>query len=586
MIIDSLGREVAIRKEFRVNQGMKVTPLALISFLAATSLIRNSVAEPTPSPAPLPSPVSWLPGESMEAKEARMAWWTKAKYGMFIHWGLYCIPADGEWYMRNKKVPYAEYSKLAQDFNPVKFDADAWMNLAHEAGMNYVVLTTKHHDGFAMFHSKASPYNVVDATPFKRDVVKELSEAAPRHGITFCTYYSFLADWGHPGGQAGCPHWDPAFQEGDKRAYVTNIAIAQVKELLSNYGKIGVLWFDTDGSRDITPQEDTALIDVLKTQPHLIVDPRVPGVQGDYNTVEAQMPMMRPKDIYWELCTTVNGSWGYTASPAKPLDKLLPYLITAWGMGGNVLLNVGPTREGIIPEDSAERLRQIGGWLKTNGESIYGSMAGPFVWLPWGTVTRKGDTVYLQVFQWPSDGLLRVPLANKPLKAWLLADSDRKVLTTERSGDRVIIHLPKKALDPVASVVALQVEGEPVNTFTSLCLNKPVSATSSMDSAKALTDDDDNTRWRNTEGTASFTVELGHPETFTTVRLCPRAKVVNARLEIRESGSWRTLLDHLTLPRDENVLPFPATTADAIRVSFSGNEKPPEFSDVEIYPAL
>ena len=577
---------VAIRKDFGVNQAMRITPVALIILFISMSLLRTSSADAISNPSPSPSPVGWLPGESREAKDVRMAWWTQAKFGMFIHWGLYCIPADGEWHMRNKKVPYVEYSKLANEFNPAKFDADSWMNLAHEAGMNYVVITTKHHDGFALFQSKASPYNVVDATPFKRDIIKELSEAAPHHGITFCTYYSFLADWGHPGGQAGCPHWDPGFQDGDKRAYVTNIAIAQVRELLSNYGKIGVLWFDTDGSRDITPQEDAALIDVLKTQPQLIVDPRVPGVQGDYNTVEAHMPLMRPKSDYWELCTTVNGSWGYTASPAKPLDQILPYLITAWGMGGNVLLNVGPTREGIIPDDSAQRLREIGGWLKVNGESIYGSTAGPFVWLPWGTATRRGKTLYLQVFRWPADGLLRVPLANKPLRAWLLTDPSKKDLPVECSGNRIVVHLPEKASDSVASVVALQVDGEPMNTYTSLCLNKPVSATSAGDSAKALTDDDDNSRWRNTDGTASFTVELGHSETFTTVRVCPRGKVANARLEVRESGSWRTLLDNLMLQRDENILTFPATTGEALRLSFSGNEKAPEFSDFELFPSL
>lgn len=572
---------------------MRVSPSALIALLIpAMSFAMRSSAEVASTPqsslsAPASSPVSWLPGEIKEAKDARMAWWTKAKYGMFIHWGLYCIPADGEWHMRNKKVPYAEYSKLAQEFNPDRFDADEWMTLAHDAGMNYVVITTKHHDGFAMFQSKASSYNIVDATPFRRDVVKELSEAAPRHGVTFCAYYSFLADWGHPGGQAGCPHWDPGFQDGDKRAYVTNVAIAQVRELLSNYGKIGVLWFDTDGSRDITQGEVATVTEVLKTQPQLIVDPRVPGVKGDFDTQEQHMPLLRPKSDHWELCGTVNGAWGYTGAKAKPLEKLLPYMITAWGMGGNVLMNVGPTREGIIPEDSAERLRQIGDWLRTNGESIYGTTAGPFTWLPWGTATRKGDTLYLQVFQWPPDGLLRVPLANKPLKAWLLADPGKATLPVDQKGDRLLIHLPKTPPDPVASVVTLQVEGEPVSTYSSLCLNKPVTASCCENSAKGITDDDASTRWRNTNGTASFTIDLGKPATFTTLRICPAyGDIKSGLLEVRSEGNWKTILKEMALKRDENIVTLPAVTGDAVRFSFIGETNAPQISDFELYPAF
>lgn len=564
-----------------------MNPLAVLRLGIASLVLLSSGSILGEQPVNFTNQTSWLPGETKEQKDARMAWWTKAKYGMFIHWGLYSIPADNEWHMRKHKVPYAEYSKFANEFNPVKFDADAWMALAREAGMQYVVLTTKHHDGFALFASKASPYNIVDATPFKRDVVKELSEASARQNLTFCAYYSYLADWGHPGGQAGCPLWDPAFQEGDKRAYVTNIAMAQLKELLSNYGKIGVVWFDTDGSRDITPEESAKTVEILKTQPHLIVDPRVTGVKGDFLTAEQHMPPLKPKADYWELCGTINGCWGYNPKPAKPLDQLLPYMITAWGMGGNVLMNVGPTREGIIPEDSVERLRQIAEWLKANGESIYGSTAGPFVWLPWGTATRKGETLYLQVFRWPEDGILRVPLANKPRNAWLLTDPAKASLKSERSGDRILIHLPKKAPDPVASVVALQVEGEPVNTYTSLCLNKPVTASSSQESAKAITDDDEATRWRNTNGTASFTIELGKPETFTTLRINPASgETKTGLLEVRTDGTWKTLLEGMEVKRNENIMTFPAVTGDAVRFSFSGSTNPPALSDFELFPAL
>ena len=539
-----------------------------------------------PAPAPVPAPqLGWLPGETAEQHDARMAWWRQAKFGMFIHWGLYCIPADGEWHMRQHKEPYAQYSKLAAEFNPVKFDADAWAGLAHDAGMKYLVLTTKHHDGFAMFDSKGSPYNVVAATPFKRDVVKELSQACPKHDIRFCTYYSFLADWGHPGGQAGCDHWDPAYQDGDKRAYVANIAMVHLKELLSNYGPIGVVWFDTDGSRDITPEESAKIVETLKLQPKVIVDPRVPGVKGDFATAEQHMPLLRPKGD-WELCGTVNGSWGYTGAPAKPLEKLLPYIVTAWGMGGNVLMNVGPTREGIIPDDSAERLRQVGQWLKINGDSIYGSAGGPFAWLPWGTATRKGDTLYLQVFQWPKDGVLRVPLDNKPIKAYLLADPSQKPLATERAGDRILVHVPTQGPDPVVSVVALQVEGEPVSIYNSFALNKPVTASSSQDSAKNLNDDDGGSRWRNTSPTGNFVVDLGKPETFATLRIAPYEDMKAYTLEAKVGDAWKPILQGQSLHHDENIVNFPPVTAQFVRFSFQNEAKPPQISDFELYPAL
>jgi alpha-L-fucosidase len=524
-------------------------------------------------------PISWLPGETEAQHDARMAWWREAKFGMFIHWGIYSIPADGEWHMRNHKEPFSEYSKLASEFNPVKFNADEWMDLAHQAGMKYVVLTTKHHDGFAMFGSKASSYNVVEATPFKRDVVKEISKAAPRHGLRFGTYYSFLADWGHPGGEAGCPHWDPKFQDGDTRAYVKNIALAQLKELLTNYGPISVVWFDTDGSRDITPEESAKIVETLKLQPQVIIDPRAQGVQGDFRTPEQHLPVLAPKGD-WELCGTVNGAWGYKNVPAKPLDKLLPYMVTAWGMGGNVLMNVGPDSTGVIPADSAERLRQIGDWLKVNGESIYGSKRGPFTWLPWGTATRKDDTLYLQVFAWPKDGVLKVPLSNKVTKAWLLADPSKKELPITEVEGRVLVHVPEKAPDSVVSVIGLRVEGEPVSTYTSLADRKPVTASSAQASANGITD--------HSPGHTScwFEVDLGRPQTFTTMRAASDDPPQSYTLEAKEGDAWKPILQGIQLHSDENIVTFPPVYAQFVRFSLTNAAKPPRIKDFELYPDL
>ena len=550
--------------------------LALLSF--ALLLAPGRAAESPDQP-------GWIPGETRAQYDTRMAWWTESKYGMFIHWGLYCIPADGEWHMRAHQVPYADYSKLAGEFNPTQFDANAWMQLAQDAGMKYVTLTTKHHDGFALFGSKASPYNVVDATPFKRDVVKELSEACRGHNLKFCTYYSFLADWGHPGGQAGCPHWDPKFQDGDPHAYIKDIATAQLKELLTQYGPLGVVWFDTDGSRMITPEESAAVVETLKTQPQIIVDPRVPGVKGDFATVEQHMCLLRPKGN-WELCATVNGAWGYTGAKAKPMKQILPYMLTAWGMGGNVLMNVGPTRLGIIPEDSAERLRQIGKWLKTNGESIYGSTGGPFTWLPWGTATRKGDLLYLHVFKWPTNGQLKVPISNSATQAWLVADPKKTPIQFEKKAGYLLLHLPAQGPDPVASVIALQVEGEPVSTYASLALNKPVTASSEQKSASGLNDDNGESRWRNPDATGFFEVDLGSPQTFTTLRIAPFTDVKSYTLEAKVGESWKPIIQGKSLHRDENLETFPAVTTQVIRFSFKDEPKPPQIADFELYPEL
>lgn len=553
----------------------------LLSILVVA--ITNLRAE-DPPPFPQSQP-GWLPGETMQMHNQRMAWWRQAKFGMFIHWGLYALPADGEWHMRNHKVPYAQYSQLARQFNPAKFDPDAWMSLAHEAGMQYAVLTTKHHDGFAMFASKASPYNVVDATPFKTDVVRAVSEAAARHDIRFCTYYSFSTDWGHPGGGASCPHWDPQFQDGDTRDYIKNVAMAQLKELLTNYGSIGVVWFDSDGVKNVTPEEAAKVVEILKIQPSVIVNPRVQHVKGDFLAREQKMPILPPKGD-WELCGTVNDAWGYTPKPAKPLRDFLPYIVTAWGMGGNVLMNVGPTADGVIPPDSEERLRQVGAWLKINGESIYGSTGGPFTWLPWGTSTRKGNTVYLQVFKWPDNGVLKVPLANKPVKAWLPADAGKKVLAFDKTANRIDIHVPKNEPDSVVSVVAIELQDTPISTFGPLTSNRSVSASNNQETAGPIVDGDGDSRWRNTDVTGWFSVDLGKRQTFSAMRIAaPGNQIKYGTLEVLDGNEWKPVIKNIAFS-DQYVTTFPPVTAQAVRFSFTNEAKPPQPSDFELYPEL
>jgi len=557
----------------------RITPLlicCLTTILSLSSAPADGVTNSLPKPSPSATPALRDP-ETAEQHDARMDWWRKAKFGMFIHWGLYAIPADGEWHMRAHKMPSADYKKYAAEFNPTKFDADEWASVAHDAGMQYMVLTTKHHDGFAMFHSKASDYNIYDATPFKRDPLKELSIACPKHDVKLGTYYSVIADWGHPGGGAGCDKWDES-QKGDLDDYINKVSIPQVKELLSNYGPIAVMWFDSDGAQVKNPEQAARYAPVLRLQPNLIVDPRLRGMPGDFETCEGHIPMQPPEGD-WELCDRANGSWGYTGAPARSLESLLHELTEAWGKGGNVLLNVGPTREGIIPADSVAVLKQIGDWLKVNGEAIYGSKRGPFDYLPWGWTTRKGDMLYLLVLQWPKDGQLRIPMQTPVSKAWLLADPST-VLKTETKDGLTTLILPKEAPDPIASIIACKVDGE-IPPYQTLLLGGKVTASEKSSDAEALAGAHGG-NWRIPSTSGWVEVDLGKPKTFSVLRLTtPYTKASKVVLEAKQGDVWKTVFTEVHPKEKEFIRTFDPITAQNVRLSIF-TDKPEEGKKPEI----
>ncbi len=413
------------------------------------------------------------PGESQEQRDARMKWWREARFGMFIHWGVYSVPAGtykgkpvpgiGEWIMNTGKIPVAEYRQFAKEFNPVRYDADAWVQLAKQAGMKYIVITSKHHDGFALFDSKASEWNVVDATPYGKDLLKPLSEACAKHGLKLGFYYSQAQDWNNPGGAAAGGHWDRA-QDGDMDAYIRNVAAPQVKEILSNYGKIAVLWWDTPV--DMSKQRADMLLPLLDVKPDILMNNRLGGgYGGDFGTPEQEIPATGTPGRDWETCMTMNDTWGFKSYDQdwKSTETLIRNLVDITSKGGNYLLNVGPTCLGEIPEPSVQRLKEIGTWMKANGESIYATTASPFLRLPWGRCTKKlhdgGATLYLHVFNWPSDGRLVVPgLRNEVRSAWLLATD--KTLKTAAHDDGVVVEVPSERPDPIDTVVALEVKDE------------------------------------------------------------------------------------------------------------------------------
>lgn len=408
-------------------------------------------------------------------RDPRKAWWTAARFGMFIHWGLYALPAQGEWIMYAQKTPVREYEKLAQRFNPTEFDAKAWVALAKEAGMRYIVITAKHHDGFAMYGSKADPFNIVDATPFGRDPLKELAEACAEAGIVLCFYYSHVIDWHHPHAlhKEHNNTWDYKLEEKRFAEYFEGKAKPQLKELLTEYGRVGLLWFDTAGGLSEEDSKDIVR-HVRSLQPDCLINSRVSHFMGMGDFVskgDNEIGMSGEDTRPWETPMTLNQSWGYTTKDQvwKTADSLIKKLVNVIGKGGNLLLNVGPMPQGTIPELSAERLREVGEWTGRNAEAIYGTDGSPFpVELEWGALTTRPGRVYLHVHndKWPANGLRLGGIRNRVLRAYCLADQSRTELEFEQAYDEELelhtleIRLPDEPADQYVSVVALELEGE------------------------------------------------------------------------------------------------------------------------------
>jgi alpha-L-fucosidase len=406
----------------------------------------------------------------------RLTWWHEARFGMFIHWGIYSVPAGvykeneipgiGEWIMNNAKIPVSEYAAYAAQFNPVNFNAEQWVSLASEGGMRYIVITSKHHDGFAMFASKASRYNIIDATPFKRDPLQELAAACKKHGIRLGFYYSQAQDWHHAGGSAIGGHWDTA-QDGNMDDYIGKIALPQVMEILSNYGLISVLWWDTP--EGMSPERAAKFIPLLQLQPGIITNNRLGGgIEGDFQTPEQYIPPTGIPGKNWEACMTMNDTWGFKKSDNnwKSTLLLVQNLIDIASKGGNYLLNVGPNALGEIPEPSIVRLKQIGAWLKSNGEAIYATQASPFTTIPWGRCTQKKEgeltKLYLHVFDFPADGQLKLDgLQNEIIQSYSLAAGDHEPLKTSRQDGTITIDLTGVTPSEYATVVVMDIRGIP-----------------------------------------------------------------------------------------------------------------------------
>lgn len=398
--------------------------------------------------------------------DARLDWWREAKFGLFIHWGLYSIPAGvwkgrdwpgiAEWLMYRAEIPVAEYEKLAGQFDPVKFSAREWVSLAKRAGQKYLVITSKHHDGFCLFDSAVTDFDMVEATPFKRDVLQELAEECAAQGIRLGFYYSQTQDWRHPDGDGNDWDFDPA--EKDFAGYIEEYVKPHVRELLTNYGPIAIIWFDTP--KGISEEQSRSLLALCnELQPDCLVCGRLGNALGDYATAGDNRIPETVLDLDWETPATMNDSWSYKVHDHNWKDSkdLIRKLVDIVSKGGNYLLNVGPSGEGVIPRESVERLEAVGGWLAANGEAIYGTQPGPIQGRGDVRTTSKAGVVYVHVFEWPADGQVRVE-GVRAGEARLVASGKR--LAVQASGDAVIVGGPSEAPDEAVTVIAL--EAQPV----------------------------------------------------------------------------------------------------------------------------
>jgi alpha-L-fucosidase len=425
----------------------------------------------------------------------RLAWFREAKYGLFIHWGLYAVPSGewkgrripglGEWIMNRAQIPVREYEQLAKQFNPVKFDANAWVTLAKDAGMKYIVITSKHHDGFALYQSKVSTYDVVDATPFKRDILKELADACARQNMRLGFYYSQSQDWHDPNGAGNAWDFGPDTDaQGRERKnydkYLREKAEPQVRELLTGYGPVALVWFDTP--RMMTPERAQRFTDIVRTlQPMTLIDGRL-GMRGDYITTGDNVIPPDVQNEAWEVPATINHTWGYKTydldwkSPGAIVFKLVDIV----SKGGNYLLNVGPMADGVIPQASQDVLRAAGEWLKVNGEAVYGAGPTPFgdelgepsskgakdlrgqplllARTEWRVTTKPGK-LYFTFFAEP-----RVPFELPSMKhvvkrAYRLADG--APIEIKKDGGKTVLNIERPILDPMATVVVVEIDGEP-----------------------------------------------------------------------------------------------------------------------------
>lgn len=529
--------------------------------------------------------------------QERLAWWQDARFGMFIHWGPVSLKGTEIGWSRGAEVPIEEYDNLYRRFNPTNFDAAAWAQTAADAGMKYLVFTTKHHDGFCNWDTKQTDYSIMHS-PFGRDVVKELAEQCKRHQIRFCTYHS-ICDWHHPDYPLGSPGGKSKKPNPNMDRY-NGYLKAQLTELIQNYGPLGILWFDGEWEAPWTVERGEDLYQFCrKLQPSLIINNRVSkgragmagttvgNAPGDYDTPEQRIGAYQDARP-WETCMTICQQWAWKPDDRmKSLDECLQTLIRCAGGDGNLLFNVGPMPDGRIEPRQVARLLEMGAWLKRYGETIYGTRGGP--WKPTRTLasTRKGNVVYAHVLRF-NEGPLVLPGINKKIiRSSLLTGGEATVTQTE-SGVEVIV--PRSAQRPIDTIIKLELDGPAMDVpavqapteFKTTASN--VFQNMEEFGADKAFDRDMETRWATDAGTkqAWVAVEFPKPTTASSVRIreAYAGRVKKFEVQCKEGASWKVVFAGDGLGEDFSRR-FEPVTAREFRLNILEATEGPTISEIE-----
>lgn len=527
-----------------------------------------------------------VPAGSVTAADSeRLEWWREARFGLFIHWGPVSLKGTEIGWSRGgerrgygstgTEIPVEVYDNLYKQFNPTNFDARQWVAIAKAAGMKYLVFTSRHHDGFSMFDTRAGEHKITAPdSPYRRDVVKQLADACHRAGLRFGLYYS-PPDWHHP----------DAFT--DRHANYQTYLKTQVGELMTRYGKIDVLWYDGLGK---TAQDYDAVAMnrmVRQFQPRILINNRS-GLPEDFDTPEQEVGKFR-NDRPWESCITICDQWAWKPDDRmKTLAQCLQTLIRCAGGDGNLLFNVGPMPDGRIEPRQVERLKEMGAWLKQYGRSVYATRGGPFKPGAWGASTHEGKYIYLHVFKWPGAELVLPPIGTKIVSSKVLTGGRVVVRQTDAG---VAVEVPEKDRREIDTIIRLRLAG-PAGDIAPVAMASAVRASASnvyqnddeYGADKAF-DDDANTRWATAGGTrqAWVAMDFGKPVPFdgVVIREAYEGRVKRFEFQGKQNGEWKTIFTGESIGK-EFSRQFPLITAREVRLNILDATEGPTIYEIQV----